>query len=132
MVVNVRAMIRPNSTSDMRAVGSRRRSRFQKESSIAGSGLARGGKPLDVDNFSLECVFCALHWAVSHVVSGCNRHRGGRARSVRPQILLAHDAVLIDDEGHDARDVVSRGPCHQRKAFRVPRRQDLELIAVKG
>ena len=42
--------------------------------------------------------------------------RAGCAGRVRSQILLANDAVLTDEKGHDAGGVVGRGPGHEREA----------------
>src|SRR4029079_3384970 len=62
-----------------------------------------------------------------------------RRAGVAPDILLPHDAGLIDDEGHHAGLVVSRRPGDEAEAARcaaVGRRcgeagQDLEVVAVE-
>src|SRR5262252_5876362 len=57
----------------------------------------------------------ALSW-YPRLVGVVGFHRIRQLRRLGPEILLIHDAVLVDDEGHNPRGAVARGICDEREA----------------
>src|SRR4051794_11523956 len=57
------------------------------------------------------------------------RHLAADRVGLGAKILLADDAIVVDEESHDAGDVVLRRPGDEREPARG--RQDLEVVAME-
>jgi len=59
-------------------------------------------------------------------------HRGGDVAGRLAEVFLIHHAVLVDDEGHDARIAVLRGLCDYGKSAGHLSVDDVSLGAALG